>query len=276
MDAVDVDEAAERLYALPPEEFTVQRDDLARQADGPVAKAIKALRKPTVPAHVVNRLVRARPGDVDGLLALGDELRAAMSGGGDVRSLTEQRRQAISDLVGSARAAADRELTAAIEQDVAATLEAATADPDLGAAVRSGRLVKPLRYAGFGTLPDLGDALATPISSRGGTTKKAAARPATKKEPRPVTPKKSPDRPAKPAPSEPSAELTRLRSRVLDLAGKADDAQRRYDEASRAVRQARELLEAAERERADAHKAASAAHKDAEKARRELGRLERS
>src|SRR6185312_4710753 len=138
---MDLDSVAEDLYGLPPDEFTAARDDAVKQATDPaLRKAIKALRKPTVSAHAVNQLVRERPGDIDELLDLGDQLRAAMTGDkGDVRRLTEQRR----DLVGSLVAA---ELPAAVRDDVTATLEAATADPDLGAAVRSGRLVKPLRY----------------------------------------------------------------------------------------------------------------------------------
>jgi hypothetical protein len=260
---VDLDTVADKLYALPLEEFSAARDDAAKRADDPaLKKAIKALRKPTVSAHAVNALVRAQPSGVDDLLALGDELRAAMAGGGgDVRRLTEQRREFINGLV-------DAGLPANVQADVTATLEAATADPDLGAAVRSGRLVKPLRYAGFGTLPDLADVVATPPSKR------AAPRTATAKPPTKTSapPKKSPPL-KKSAPSEP--DLTAMRERVLELAGAADDAQRRYDDASRAAVEARKLLDRAEAERAEAHKAARAAHAEAEKARRELGRLER-
>ncbi|MDQ1698584.1 MAG: hypothetical protein QOG34_447 [Frankiaceae bacterium] len=239
MKPVGVEEIADELYGLPPDEFTKARDDAARAATDPVtAKAIKALRKPTVPAHVVNRLVRERPVDVDELLALGEQLRAAMAGGGgDVRQLTEHRRALVGSLVPAG-------LPAAVQSEVTATLEAATADPELAAAVRAGHLVKPLRYTGFG-------GMATP----------------------PTTTKSTP--PSKPAKADPK-ELDAARRRVLDLAGTADDAQRRYEAAVRAVVDAREQLEAAEAERAEAHRAAKAAHAEAEKARRELGRLERS
>ncbi|MCW2667516.1 MAG: hypothetical protein JWN57_2478, partial [Frankiales bacterium] len=64
----------EDLYALPPEEFTAARDAAARQAradgDRAGAAALKALRKPTAPAHLVNLLVRAEPDLVDQLLEL--------------------------------------------------------------------------------------------------------------------------------------------------------------------------------------------------------------
>jgi len=260
---MDLDSVAEKLYGLPPDEFTAARDDAAKQASDPVLrKAIKSLRKPTVSAHAVNRLVREHPEDVDDLLGLGDELRAAMIGDkGDVRRLTEQRRDLISSLV-----AAD--LPAAVRDDVTATFEAATADPELGAAVRSGRLVKPLRYAGFGAMPDLDDVVATPVTKRTAA-KKAAPKKAPAKK---ATSKTAPARKQAKA----ARDLSEFRQRVLDLSGAADDAQRRYDEAVRAAVEARKLLDRAEAERAEAHKAARGAHAAAEQARRELGRLERS
>jgi hypothetical protein len=265
MTGVNVDDVADELYGLPPDQFTAARDDAVRRAsDAQTKAALKTLRKPTVAAHLVNRIVRDRGDDVDALIALGDDLRAAMGrDAADVRRLTQERRDAIAALVPS-------DVPAAAQADVTATLEAATADPDLAAAVRSGRLVKPLRYAGFGALPDLGDAL--------------AARPKPAKRAKPGKPGKpaQPAKPAKPAAKRPArpatheADLAALRDRVLDLAGAADDAQRRYELAVRAADEAREALAVAERERAAAHKTARAAHAEAEKSRRELGRLERS
>jgi len=254
---VDLDSVADELYAMSPSEFVDARNTAAKRAKDPqLAKAIKALRRPTAAAHAVNQIVRANPEAVGTLLALGDELRAAMTGqSGDVRALSEQRREAIGALVTA-------DVPASVRDDVTATLEAATADPQLAAAVGSGRLVKALRYAGFGEFPDLDDVLATPLR----TTKKAAKKAATKKQQR---------RPAASAP-EPGPDLTALRERVLELSGAADDAQRRYDLAARAAVEARALLETAEKERADALRVARAAHAEAERARRELGRLERS
>jgi len=257
MKRVGVDEIADELYGLDPEDFTAARDAAARAASDPVAgKAIKALRKPTAPAHAVNRLVRDRTDDVDRLLALGDDLRAAMAGrGGDVRELTEQRRTLVNELANAA--------PASTRADVTATFEAATADPELAAAVRSGRLVRPLRYAGFGALPDVSAAVATPVRP---PAKRSANQPATKQ---PAAKQAA----TKTAP--PAAELDKARQRVLGLAGAADDAQRRYEAAVRVAVEARAQLDAAEAKRAEAHRAAREAHAEAEKARRELGRLER-
>ena len=260
---MDLDSVADALYALAPEEFTAARDEEAKRADPELKKAIKALRKPTVAAHVVNQLVREQPDDIDSLLELGDDLRSAMTGDkGDVRRLTEQRRDLVISLV-----AAD--LPANVRDDVTATLEAATADPELGRAVRSGRLVKPLRYAGFGAMPDLGDAVATALPRKPPAKKTAPKKPAPAKR---ATAKKAKAAP----PDKREHDLTELRQRVLELSGAADDAQRRYDEAARAVAEARKLLDRAEAERTAAHKAAREAHAQAEQARRELGRRERS
>jgi hypothetical protein len=262
---VDVDDVADQLYQLPPEEFTAARDQFAKGLDDPgTKKAIKALRRPTASAYVVNQLVRDQPSAIENLVDLGEQMRAAMTGkGGDVRGLTEQRRELVSQLV-------DPDLPANVRDDVTATLEAATADPQLSAAVRSGRLVKPLRYAGFGEFPDLGDVLATPLPTKG-----AARSSRPKQKSAKVTAERGAKKTAaKAKPATP--DLDGLRRRVLELSGAADDAQRRYDDASRAVTAARATLEAAEKERTAAHNAARVAHAAAEKARRELGRAERS
>lgn len=234
MASVDVDEIADRLYALAPEEFTKARDEEAKQADSAyLRKAITALRKPTAAAHAVNRLVRSRPHDIGALLTLGEDLRAAMgSDAKDVRRLTEERRKLIADLV-------DPDLSPAVQEEVRATLEAATADADMATSVRSARLTKALQYAG------LGSAMPVPAKKEQATT-------------------------------EPSPDVTAARDRVLELSGIADDAQRRYEAAVKTAAEARQILEAAEAERAEAHKEAKAAHAEAEKARRDLGRLERS
>lgn len=263
---VHLDDVADRLYALAPEEFTAARDAAAREAaDGDLRKAVKALRRPTASAHAVNVLVRERGDDVAALVALGDEMRAAMGGdAAEVRRLAEERRNRIADLV-------DADLPTPVQQDVTATLEAATADPGLGAAVRTGRLVKPLRYAGFGAMPDLDDVVATPVRAP----KKAARDVSTKQAPKKAAAKKAPARKARKA-ADDEPDLAAARQHCLDLAGAADDAQRRYEQAARAATEARALLDRAEKERAEAHREARAAHQAAEKARRDLGRLERS
>ena len=64
---MDVEQAADQLYALAPADFTARRAELAAEARqaglSGVAKEIAELRRPTVSAGLINRLTRAEPDD---------------------------------------------------------------------------------------------------------------------------------------------------------------------------------------------------------------------
>src|SRR4051794_39702905 len=81
--AVDADEVAGELYALPPGQFTASRNARVKDAkaagDQQAAARIAALRKPTVLAWLVNLLVRELPEQIGGFLDLGDALRDVTS-----------------------------------------------------------------------------------------------------------------------------------------------------------------------------------------------------
>src|SRR5206468_7086816 len=72
-----------RLYGLPLDEFTRGRDELARRVkqdgDGALAAEIKQLRKPSLPAWVVNQLARQRELDMQRLLNAGERLASAQA-----------------------------------------------------------------------------------------------------------------------------------------------------------------------------------------------------
>src|SRR5947207_4291315 len=76
-----LDDQVDRLYGLPLDEFTRARDELARHlrqdGDGALAAEIKQLRKPSLPAWVVNQLARQRELDMQRLLNAGVELEGA-------------------------------------------------------------------------------------------------------------------------------------------------------------------------------------------------------
>jgi hypothetical protein len=160
MDADELEDVAQRLYGLLPEDFTAARDQAARDAkangDREGAAAITALRRPSLAAWLVNALVRHRAEELEQLLALGDALRSAQLSlvGDDVRTLSRQRQQLIAAVGRQARALA-RELGHPVSEDVGQeveqTLGAAMADPQIAEAVRSGRLTSPTSYAGLGT-----------------------------------------------------------------------------------------------------------------------------
>ncbi|GAA4987097.1 hypothetical protein GCM10023317_12680 [Actinopolymorpha pittospori] len=163
---VDLDEAALRLYGLPPEEFTAARNDLAKRtsADGDTATgtAIKALRKPTLAAWLANQLVRADPDGVSELTKLGEELREAhLSGDGDrLRDLSPRRHELVQKLVQSARTHAKdggHKVTDGVADRLTETLDAALVDPDAGQLLRSGVLTSALRHVGFGVVDETGE-----------------------------------------------------------------------------------------------------------------------
>ncbi len=161
---------ADELYGLDPAEFTAARDERARAAraagDKDFGDAVRKLRRPTVSASLVNRLVRDAVGQVSDLLELGESLREAQQAlaAADLRSLSARRRPVINALAQEAKrlaAQTGRTVTDQVEREIEATLEAALADPAAADAVRSGRLTTGLRYAGFGGV-DLADAVALP------------------------------------------------------------------------------------------------------------------
>jgi hypothetical protein len=157
-------EIADRLYALPPEEFVAARNEevaAAREAeDRAGAAAIAKLRKPTVAAWLVNLLALRRPELVAELVDLAARLRLAQRElrGDELRELSSRRRAAIAALVGQARAlaVAAQPGLAGVKlpvADVEATLTAALSEEEVAAQVRSGRLVRAIAYAGFGEVP---------------------------------------------------------------------------------------------------------------------------
>jgi DNA repair exonuclease SbcCD ATPase subunit len=171
-------EAARQLYAGTPEEFTAERDRMAREAkdagDRGLARALQSLKRPVVAAWAVNLLVREEAELLGQVLDIGDALREAQAGleGDALRELGRQRRQLIDSVVGRARALVAEHgsrLTSQAEQQVAATLQAALADPAAARAVLTGCLVKPLESTGLGTV-DLRDHVAAPRPSGSAST----------------------------------------------------------------------------------------------------------
>ena len=140
---------AKELYALAPEGFIAGRDALVgelREAGEPdLATAVKKLRKPSVVAWAVNGVSRSHRADVEALLRVGDELRraqqAALSGKGpsELRSATDERRAIVATLT-SAAAEALGERAGAHRDAIAATLEAASVDAELGRRLLDGTL----------------------------------------------------------------------------------------------------------------------------------------
>src|SRR4030095_2050496 len=157
----ELDEIVRELYVLPPTNFVAARNELVRQARAAgsrdVAERLQRLRRPTRSAWLVNLLARD-PIAMQRLSALGRQLRDAQTGlaGAELRTLAEQRRHLIADLMERARASADEpgvHLPPAVLAEVHATLQAALVDLAGALTVRNGRLVRPLSHSGFGPRP---------------------------------------------------------------------------------------------------------------------------
>jgi hypothetical protein len=160
------------LYGVDREQFIGERNawvkSLRADGRGEEAARVAALRKPSVAAAVVNRLVRAEPDRLAALVDGGDALRAAqdrmLSGDGtaeEVRAALERERAAVDVLLS---VAAEQGMSGAVSDRVAATLHAAALDADAREQVRGGRLVEELQHVGFGGEPSA--ARPAPSSSR--------------------------------------------------------------------------------------------------------------
>ena len=232
--------AKAELYTRDPDEFMARRQELvahAREAgEAAEAKQIGALRKPTRPAWVVNRLVRNDPEVTGRLAALAAELRdaGASMDGGRIRELSAARarlvdeltRQAFDDLPAPA---------AAVREEVTATLDAALADPEVAANL--GTLVRAAHWAGFGL---------------------AGAAPA------PAAP---PAKTGKPAPAEPSAERERRhREKIMEAERAVAEADRAADAANAAEQQMEDEVRRLEAELAQARQRLAEARRQAYRA----------
>lgn len=235
---------ADRLYALPPPEFTAARTAEARAAkdagDARLAREIAKLRKPTVSAAAVNRVAREHPGEVAELLEVGERLRAAWQEQ-DPDALAEltRRRGEVTGRLGRL-VRQDSELSASGAAEVEQTLDAAVVDADAAEQVRRGRLARPLAYSGFAPAP-------TPH-----------ARPARK--PKPGQGQRA-DRKKKP-----EDEAAAARAREEEEARKA----RERAEAEAAHREWREALESAQRDFDDRAAKVERLERKLAKARRRL------
>jgi hypothetical protein len=119
---------------------------------------VKKLRKPSIVAWAVNAAARDRPEDVEALREAGQALRRAqrkaLSGGGgeDLRRATDERRALIASLT-DAGVAAIGARGSAHRDAIAATLDAASIDDELGNRLQAGILDREARpTAGFGAI----------------------------------------------------------------------------------------------------------------------------
>jgi hypothetical protein len=254
-----LDQVAEDLYGVPPEEFiaarTAARDRARGAGDKELAVAVAALPKPTTAAWVCNLLVRRRRAEVAQLTELGELLRQAQANlsGDQLRQLGQQRNQVVAALARQARGLAHAEghdVSSAVAEQVESTLRAAVVDPDAGGALIAGRLTSALSYSGLGPV-DLSGAVAVPLRSG--------------------------DRPQKPAPKA-AAGLDaeeRERREAERRRRELDQARRDAEEAAGVARDAAAAAAAAEEQLAEAAARRDQLRERADQLEKELRRVER-
>jgi hypothetical protein len=169
-----VEEVAGRLYGLPLEDFTRERDAAARELrkakERDAAAVVAKLPKPTQSAWAANALARERRELVDDLLAAADELRAAQEaavageGAEALRDASAAERAAVDALMAEAKQLepGGRKPSAATLDKLRTTLEAVATDDTVRAALDSGRVVEDAQGGGAWGLLAGGDVPATP------------------------------------------------------------------------------------------------------------------
>jgi len=285
-------EIADGLYALPLGEFTPARDARAKELKGTdLAAPVKALKKPSLAAWVVNLLVRRDAAQVTQVLDLGAALRDAAAGmqGEELRALTRQRRQLTAAVTTGARALASGEgvkVTPAVADQVEATLTAAMLDARCADAVRSGLLVAALSSTGVDEV-DVGAAVATPdaLGFTAATTERpppdlhvvpdpdadekavAAAREAVENAQRVVDD-------ARRTATEAATAVAELEARALQLQSEADELRRTLAALEDQQEEVDDELSDAESERSGADAALADAERDLDAAQQALSRVE--
>jgi hypothetical protein len=247
------EDAMDALYGLPLEEFTPRRDELSKElragGEREAAAWVKALRKPTAAAWLVNQLARTQRADAQRLLDSAESLRrvqeqilAGGGGAGDLSRASVEHEGAMRALLKKAPGLLNREGVApsdATLERASDTLRAIALDDDARAAFAAGRLAREQRASGLGFAPD---AASPPRRKRGAV---------RQSEPEPSPSAKERERAraavdAAKARHRAAREAVAERGRALRQAEReAQTAQRRVDKAEAALARAREKEERA-------------------------------
>lgn len=177
--SAELEHELDRLYGLPLGEFVAGRDELAKRLRGEErreeAEQVKALRKPSVSAWLVNQVARERELDVQRLLSAGEKLRTAQVAGEGFTDARSDEQRALEQLARAVQEIAQREGTGqgAIAQ-ATQTLRAASLTDEGRDLLKRGRLTEELEPPGFEALTGL-----VPAPSR----KRAAKAPPKPKRP---------------------------------------------------------------------------------------------
>ncbi len=173
-DPVELDARLDALFTLPAGDFVKAREalvrDLKREQRSDEAADVHALRRPTVAVWGVNQMAHAHRDRVAALVEAGRELEALQQEGAgardELRAATRSRRGLLDQLTEVAASYTERPDTS--RGAIAATLDAASLDPELRDDLARGRLTTELSPAVrfLGDLGDLGDDDGAPAPRR--------------------------------------------------------------------------------------------------------------
>jgi hypothetical protein len=207
------------LYGLPLEEFTRERDALARElkraGKKEAAEEIRALRKPPVFVWAINQAARRRPEVARALVKAGAELRKAQRGAisgrspGGLQEATRAHRALVDELTAAAHEALEERggVAPAVVTKVAQTLRAASVDKEASKALVAGTLAEDVEQVGFGPL-------LSAVPSRPRTTRPA---PKPKPQPKPKPPPKRKPDPNVKRRAKVQEQLDKARAKVREL-----------------------------------------------------------
>jgi hypothetical protein len=164
-DPVELESRLDELFTAPAGEFVKVREalvrDLKREQRADEAADVHALRRPTVAVWGINQMAHGDGDRVAALVEAGRELEALQQEGAgareELRAATRARRALLDQLTDVAASYTERPDTS--RGAIAATLDAASLDPELRDDLARGRLTTELSPAVrfFGDLGDAGD-----------------------------------------------------------------------------------------------------------------------
>ena len=277
---MDLETAANELYALSPDDFIERRRQLvaeARQAkDRELANQIGQLRRPTRTAWLINLLARHEPEPLNALFELGAALQDAQQrmAGDELRQLSAERRKAV-DALAQRAVELGREhgynAPDGAVQEVGQTLQSALGDPEIADVILAGHLTQAVTYGGFGPT-DLASALGASLPT------KTPSEP--KEKPAPAEPAAAPDprqrRQAEKAAKEARERATAAREAAESAEAEAEAATQRADELADQVESLRSQLRQAEAAEREAREAARGARKHYQELRHAAGSAEQA
>jgi hypothetical protein len=255
------EEDLDELYQGPLAEFTPRRNELAKRlraaGEREASDWVKGLRKPSQAAWIANQLATRKPGDVDALLTVGEELRDLqewlLEGSADQKRLRDaagRERKATEKLVKEASAIAAKEKAGGAAVDrVGETLQAAIVDADLAETLRLGRLTREQRASSLGLAGTAG-----PAPKRGAAAKRKAGKEKAKGE---ASASRAAEERAR-------RELERLRQAAER---KVAAAERKVEKESAAAEKARETLIERQRSLTEAQRALTEAKRELKRVR---------